>query len=82
MAVKQRIAVHASEYYKRDIQAYDFVIGVVSRDKMKILCLFDEHETKTSRSLTVNPHLEMLFAFEINRKAFKPGYKDGLPSIM
>ena len=45
MAVKQRIAVHASEYYKRDIQAYDFVIGVVSRDKMKILCLFDEHET-------------------------------------
>ena len=31
MNVKQRIAVQASEYHKRDIQPYDFVITIVSR---------------------------------------------------
>ena len=70
MALKQRIAVHASEFHKKDVQAYHFILAIVSRDQFKLTCLLDEKESNT-RSLMLNPDSHYLFAFEIEPKALK-----------
>lgn len=77
MAIKQRIAVHASEFYKRDVQAYDFVIAIVSREKFKLSCLLDENETH-ARNLQLNPETHYLFVFEIEKLALEMHYFEGL----
>lgn len=71
MAVKQRIAVHASEFHKRDIQAYQFIMAIVSRDKFKLTCLLDERETST-RALNLSPDTHYLFAFELEPSSLLP----------
>lgn len=71
MTIKQRIAVHASEFHRRDVQAYDFVLAIVSRDKFKLTCVLDEHHAN-ARSLQLNPETHYLFVFEIDPLARAP----------
>ena len=77
MATKQRIAVQASEYHHRDIQPYDFALAMISRDKFKLVCLFDETQTNV-RNLQINSETHYLFAYEIEKDALRPGYKESL----
>ena len=80
MNVKQRIAVQASEYHKRNIQPYDFVISLVNRDKFRLICLLDDVATLNARILQINPNNEYVFVYEIEKRVFKLDYNAGLPS--
>lgn len=77
MAIKQRIAVHASEFHQSDVQPYDFILAMISRDKFKLTCLFDENQTNV-RSLQLNPDTHYLFAYEIENFALQKDYLNGL----
>jgi len=71
--------VHASEFHKRNVQAYNFILAIVSRDQFKLTCLLDEKETN-SRSLMLSPDSHYLFAFEIDNKALIKDHFENLES--
>ena len=76
---KQRIAVQASEFHNRDIQPYDFVVAVVSKNNFKLMCIFDDIVTINASALIVNPNTEFIFCYEIDKRALKPGVNNDLP---
>lgn len=56
MNLKLRIAVQASEYHKRNISAYDFVLALAQKESFEIKTLIDDEKVATFRQLEWNPN--------------------------
>ena len=80
MNIKLRMAVQASEFYKRNISAYDFVLALILQDSFSIVTLINDEAVATFRQLEWNPNTQFLIAFEVNTRALVPGYSASLAS--
>lgn len=78
MNIKMRVAVQASEFYKKSISVYDFVFALIKKDSFHIVTLINEDKVSTLRQLEWNPITEFLIAYEVNRRAMVPDYNLGL----
>lgn len=78
MNIKMRVAVEASEFYKKSISVYDFVFALIKKDSFHIVTLINEDKVSTLRQLEWNPITEFLIAYEVNRRAMVPDYNLGL----
>ena len=73
MAVKTRMAVQCSEFYKRIISPYDFTIAIVchKREEHQLsYILADEHQT-SAQNLQVDPKKYRIIAYETPNQALK-----------
>ena len=78
MSIKLRIAVQASEVYRRSVSAYDFVLALVRKENFAIVTLIDDELVETFKQLEWNPNTEFLIAYERNPRAMLAGYNHGL----
>ena len=73
--IKQRIAVQANEYYKRDdkILPYDFVIATVTKggSELQISYFLDDVHSRASE-IAVNDGAAYIFCWEIPEEVIKP----------
>lgn len=79
MDVKQRISQHASEFYKKKITAYEFVMAQIDKSDFTIAQLFADDEP--SSVLNVNMSHNYIFAYEIHSGAINQQTKHIIDSI-
>ena len=79
MDVKQRIAQHASEYYKKKITPYEFVLAQIDKSDFTIAQLFPDDSP--SSVLNVNLNHNYIFAYEIHSGAINEATKNIIETI-
>lgn len=82
MDVKQRIAIHATEYYKKKITPYEFIMAQIDKSDFSILQLFSDD--MHSNVLNVNLDHYYIFAYEIHPNAINDETRhiiDQMPSL-
>jgi hypothetical protein len=73
MDLKQTIAKHAREYYKRPISPYSFVMAQIDKQNFSIAQLFKD-ETTSPQVFDLNYNNNFVFAYEINPDAIREGF--------
>ena len=79
MNVKQRIAQHASEYYKKKITPYEFILAQIDKSDFTIAQLFSDD--MPGSVLDVNLNHNYIFAYEIHTGAINEETKSLIESV-
>ena len=67
MAVKNKIAVHASSFYQENITPYEFVIAIIDKSDFLVYQIIDNH--MPSSLLNVNSNSYYIFVYQIHPPA-------------
>lgn len=79
MNVKQRISQQASEFYKKKITPYEFVIAQIDKQDFTIAQLFQDDES--SSVMNINLRDNYIFAYEIHSGALNEDIKAFISSL-